>query len=140
MSSNRYKCIKVTICDGICALTFGKIYIISLEVRDGLNCMVFIGDDGRERRWSSYYLKQFELVSNKVEGLCAPTAAPQRKVKGAIFDTGYNSSGRYFLAHCQGGTDIKSSAYVYSCDEIRRFMKGGNWARKCDGKWILVYE
>ena len=83
------------------------------------------------------------LMSSKVQGLCAPTYCPalvERKVKGAIFDTGLAYE-RYFLAYASGGINDKSLAHVYSCEEIRLIQANSpNWASKEDGKWLIVYE
>jgi hypothetical protein len=104
----------------------------------GQRAITFTGDDGHERGWAEYYLKQFELVEPAM--LCAPTTV-QRKLKGAIFDRGDDKLQRYFLYQGCGCTSDKNLAYVYGCEQARELARNDPyWCRKCDGKWLLVYE
>ena len=65
-------------------------------------------------------------------------------VRGYIFRT---RGGTYYLAKGCGNTDDKRDAYVYTIEDMAKYIKYDksmapwrDWGSKRNGKWIPVYE
>lgn len=65
-------------------------------------------------------------------------------VRGYIFRT---REGTYYLANGMGYTDYKRDAYVYTIEDMARYIRHdisraqwNDWGSKRNGKWIPVYE
>lgn len=64
-----------------------------------------------------------------------------RKVKGAIFRVDTFDHPTYYGAYHSGMSRDKAKAYVYTKEEIAKYMnKHVNWGMKAEGTWVLVYE
>jgi hypothetical protein len=65
-------------------------------------------------------------------------------VSGYIFRT---RRGQYYLANGRGYTDDKRDAYVYTIEDMAKYIRHNismapwtDWGSKRNGKWIPVYE
>ena len=65
-------------------------------------------------------------------------------VRGYIFRT---HGGTYYVARGSGDTDDKRDAYVYTIEDMAKYIRHDismapctDWGSKRNGKWIPVYE